>query len=247
VPSFPHVPFLAPALSLRCASDSFSLTKPNTSCTTELPAPLSSDGVRVHPGNHDSAQLTLGDPGCSRTRARVWSSRGKDPSTQRRVRFVRSAGHSHASTARVAPRRPRGCGMRRVSPSISIWISRSFSPSKSACTCAQPCSRMFRAQPPFLRPRAIYTQRVVQKAIDAVYRDGMAARSVPDRLARDFWVKPDEKMVRLWCRAYAAEIDFAVDYQPWVVTNFSGILCVGRGVSGGPGTVTGRRSGRARW
>jgi hypothetical protein len=54
----------------------------------------------------------------------------------------------------------------------------------------------------------------------------MAARSVPDRLARDFWVRPDEKMVREWCRAYAAEIDFAVDYQPWVVANFSGILCV---------------------
>jgi hypothetical protein len=34
------------------------------------------------------------------------------------------------------------------------------------------------------------------------------------------------KMVREWCRAYAAEIDFAVDYQPWVVANFSGILCV---------------------
>ena len=68
---------------------------------------------------------------------------------------------------------------------------------------------MFRAQAPFLRPRAIYTLRVVQKAIEAVYRDGPAARSVPDRLARDFWVKPDEKMVRLWCRAYAAEIDFA--------------------------------------
>jgi hypothetical protein len=76
------------------------------------------------------------------------------------------------------------------------------------------CSRMFRAQPPFLRPRAIYTRRVVQKAIDAVYRDGLAARSVPDRLAWDFWVKPDEKMVRLWCRAYAAEIDFNVITSP---------------------------------
>ena len=88
------------------------------------------------------------------------------------------------------------------------------------------CSRMFRAQPPFLRPRAIYTRRVVQKAVEAVFCDGMAVRCVPDRLARDFWIKPDEKMVRLWCRAYAAEIDFAVDYQPWVVANFSGILCV---------------------
>jgi len=88
------------------------------------------------------------------------------------------------------------------------------------------CGRMFRAQPPFLRPRAIYTQRVVQKAIEAVYHDGMAMRCVPDRLARDFWVKPAEKMVRLWCRAFADHIDFAVDYQPWVVANFSGILCV---------------------
>jgi transposase-like protein len=88
------------------------------------------------------------------------------------------------------------------------------------------CSRMFRAQPPFVRPRAIYTQRVVQKAVEAVYRDGLTMRSVPDRLARDFWIKPDEKMVRLWCRAYAAEIDFAIDYQPWVIANFSGILCV---------------------
>src|SRR5258708_37190652 len=50
VPSFPRAPFLAPALFLRYASDRFSLTKPNTSCTIELPASLSSDGVRVHPG-----------------------------------------------------------------------------------------------------------------------------------------------------------------------------------------------------
>jgi hypothetical protein len=95
----------------------------------------------------------------------------------------------------------------------------------SVHVCAT-CSRMFRAQPPFLRPRAIYTQRVVQKAIEAVYHDRMAMRCVPDHLARDFWVKPAEKMVRLWCRAFADHIDFAVDYQPWVVANFSGILCV---------------------
>ena len=59
----------------------------------------------------------------------------------------------------------------------------------------------FRTQPPFLRPHAIYTQRAVQKAVEAVNLDGLAARRVPDRLARDFWVRPSEKMVRLWCRA----------------------------------------------
>jgi hypothetical protein len=51
-------------------------------------------------------------------------------------------------------------------------------------------------------------------------------RCVPDRLARDLWIKPDEKMVRLWRRTYAAEINFDNDYQPWVIANFSGILCV---------------------
>ena len=48
-------PFPAPlsplaASFLRCAPDRFLLTKPNTSCTIEMPASLRSDGVRVHPG-----------------------------------------------------------------------------------------------------------------------------------------------------------------------------------------------------
>jgi hypothetical protein len=38
------------ALFLRYAPDKFSLTKPNTSCRIEMPAPLRSDGVRVYPG-----------------------------------------------------------------------------------------------------------------------------------------------------------------------------------------------------
>lgn len=51
-------------------------------------------------------------------------------------------------------------------------------------------------------------------------------RRVPDRLARDFWVRPSEASVRLWCRAYRTRFDFATDYQPWVVHAFSGVLCV---------------------
>ena len=48
-------PFPAPlsplaASFLRCAPDRFLLTKPNTSCTIEVPASLRSEGVRVHPG-----------------------------------------------------------------------------------------------------------------------------------------------------------------------------------------------------
>lgn len=88
------------------------------------------------------------------------------------------------------------------------------------------CQRHFRAQPPFLRPGAIYTRRVVQKAVASFQEDAMAARRIPDRLARDFCVRPSEKMVRRWVQEAAAHLDFAADYQPWVVASFSGILCV---------------------
>lgn len=97
--------------------------------------------------------------------------------------------------------------------------------SVSVHRCA-PCQHSFRAQPPFLRPDATYTNRVVTKAVQSVYHDGMAVRRVATRLARDFWVQPSEGMIRRWCKTYAAGLDFASDYQAWVVSEFSGVLCV---------------------
>jgi hypothetical protein len=91
--------------------------------------------------------------------------------------------------------------------------------------CA-PCQHYFRAQPPFLRRDAIYANRVVAKAVEAVFQDGLAWRRVAARLARDFWVRPSEKMIRLWCAASAADVDYDRDYLPWVVATFSGVLCV---------------------
>jgi len=88
------------------------------------------------------------------------------------------------------------------------------------------CHHYFRAQPPFLRCDAIYTNRVVSKAVEAIYQDGMALRRVTMRLARDFWVRPSESMLRHWGRVYSASFDFVTEYQPWVVGEFSGILCV---------------------
>jgi hypothetical protein len=88
------------------------------------------------------------------------------------------------------------------------------------------CHHFFRAQPSFLRRDATYTNRVVDKAVRSVYQDGMAIRRVAARLARDFWVQPSEGMIRQWCKTYSAGLDFATDYQAWVVAEFSGILCV---------------------
>ncbi|MCA1598766.1 MAG: hypothetical protein LC769_07040 [Chloroflexi bacterium] len=89
-----------------------------------------------------------------------------------------------------------------------------------------PCHHYFRAQPPFLRPDATYASRVVATAVASVYEDGMARTRVSRRLARDFWVRPSEAMIRRWCRDYARGLDFARDYQAWVVEEFSGVLCV---------------------
>jgi hypothetical protein len=92
--------------------------------------------------------------------------------------------------------------------------------------CCASCPRYFRVQPPFLRPDATYTNRVVAKAVASVYQDGMPFTRVAQRLARDFWVRPSERMIRLWCRAYTDSLSLESDYQPWVVAEFSGILCV---------------------
>ena len=88
------------------------------------------------------------------------------------------------------------------------------------------CRHYFRAQPSFLRRDAVYTNRVVAKAVASVFRDGMAFTRVAQRLARDFWVRPSERMIRLWCRAYADALSLEDDYQRWVVDAFSGVLCV---------------------
>lgn len=94
------------------------------------------------------------------------------------------------------------------------------------------CQHYFRAQPPFLRSDAIYTNRVVDKAVQSVYRDGMAMRRVSQRLAADFWVQPSEGMIRGWCTTYGKTFDFVNDYQPWVTRAFSGILCVDEAYQG---------------
>ena len=88
------------------------------------------------------------------------------------------------------------------------------------------CHHYFRAQPPFLRPDAIYTRRVVRKAVESVYVDGLAFRTVGQRLARDFWVQPSEAIIRRWCRVYHTGITLDDAYQAWIVAEFSGILCV---------------------
>jgi len=91
--------------------------------------------------------------------------------------------------------------------------------------CEQ-CEHYFRNQPTFLRPDAIYCNRVVMLAAQSVCDDGMAMARVVQRLARDFWVQPSEASIRQWCKAYTAGLSLTSDYQEWVKGEFSGVLCV---------------------
>ncbi len=143
------------------------------------------------------------------------------PCTIRRLRWCLAS----VACPRCGSAAPRVWDVMRVAVDIDLDQPVILAVDVSVHRCL-PCGYTFRAQPPFLRRRAVYTRRVVQKAVEAVYLDGLAARKVPDRLARDFWVRPSEKMVRLWCRAFADQLDFATDYQPWVIASFSGMLCV---------------------
>jgi hypothetical protein len=102
---------------------------------------------------------------------------------------------------------------------VLLWVTVSVHHCQTGC-------HYFRAQPPFLQADAIYANRVIAKAVQSVYHDAMAIRQAPGRLARDFWVRPSEKMIRIWCRAFSANFDFETDYQSWVVSEFSGVLCV---------------------
>jgi hypothetical protein len=88
------------------------------------------------------------------------------------------------------------------------------------------CRHFFRAQPPFLRADATYTNRVVAKAVASVHQDGMPFRRVARRLARDFWVQPSDRSIRLWCRDYTDGLSLDGDYKRWIVSEFSGILCI---------------------
>jgi hypothetical protein len=69
-----------------------------------------------------------------------------------------------------------------------------------------------------------YTQRVVQKAVETVYHDGLAMRCVPLPGAGCLGKARREDGAPVVPRLRRR--DRLRDYQPWAIANFSGILCV---------------------
>ncbi len=79
--------------------------------------------------------------------------------------------------------------------------------------CAE-CRHYFRAQPPFLQRSAIYANRVVDKAVQSVYEDGMAMRQVLTRMGRNLWVRPSDGSIRRWCRTYGESLTLPRAIKP---------------------------------
>ncbi|MCB9672598.1 MAG: hypothetical protein H6734_24185 [Alphaproteobacteria bacterium] len=122
-------------------------------------------------------------------------------------------------------RRPRQWSTGRVALDLHLDGPRALDIAVGVYHCPT-CQRWFRAQPPFLRRNAIYTNRVVRTAVASVISDGMAFSKVPCRMARDFGLRPSEASVRGWVRAWTEGIDLSEEYEPWVVETFSGVLCL---------------------
>jgi transposase-like protein len=149
------------------------------------------------------------------------------PSVNQTVCHVREVKYSLSSTPcdRCQQPAPSYSTAERTAIDVNLEYPVLLHVTVSVHYCAN-CNHYFRAQPPFLQRGAFYANRVVNKAVQSVYEDRMAMRQVPIRMARDFWVCPSEGSIRRWCRAYSEAFSFAIDYQPWVVSEFSGILCV---------------------
>lgn len=95
------------------------------------------------------------------------------------------------------------------------------------------CSKHFRNQPVFIRPKALYTNRVANVAIASVIEDGMPISKVSRRLEREYGISPSESTIRGWISNASELLPFKKeDYSPVVNTEFSGVICIDEAYSG---------------
>lgn len=86
--------------------------------------------------------------------------------------------------------------------------------------------KFFRAELPFIFKGAHYTNQAVDKCVTSVVEDMMPLSKVPNRVARDFNLSPSTSTIHRWFLKRGEEINLETEYQPWVVSSFSGVLCI---------------------
>lgn len=87
------------------------------------------------------------------------------------------------------------------------------------------CCRFFKPELPFAGKGKRYTTRAVRKATVAVQEDKTTYTALPQRLNRDFSIRPSKSSGWCWFQEFAGQIDIQ-DYLRWACGRFSGQLSV---------------------
>ncbi len=87
------------------------------------------------------------------------------------------------------------------------------------------CCTTFRTTPPGVDPRALYDDKVRRAVLDRILEDGMSAERVIASMRRDFYLDLSDGFVYDCLDREAKRLDMA-DHRRWVLSRFSGTLCV---------------------
>jgi hypothetical protein len=87
------------------------------------------------------------------------------------------------------------------------------------------CDRFFKPDVPFAAKGKRYTDRAVRKATVGVQQDKLTYTALPQRMERDFAVRPAKSTGWAWFQSFAGDIDIT-DYLKWACARFSGQLSV---------------------
>ncbi len=95
------------------------------------------------------------------------------------------------------------------------------------------CKKYYRFQPNYLKPRALFSNRVMNIAVASIIEDGMPICKVSARLKRDFGLVVSESSIREWVSKHSELIGLKSGAQsPIVLSEASGVLCVDETYSG---------------
>lgn len=95
------------------------------------------------------------------------------------------------------------------------------------------CNKIFRFQPEFTEKGKHYTKRAINKVYTSIQEDKVTFTSVLKRVERDLNIKPSKSTCHRWFHRKARDIDFSFEYEPWVVSTFSGVLAIDEVFDGG--------------
>jgi hypothetical protein len=94
------------------------------------------------------------------------------------------------------------------------------------------CCKFFKPEVPFASKNKQYTTRAIRKATVAVQQDKTTYTALPNRLERDFAIRPAKSTAWLWFQQFAGGIDVQ-EYLRWACSRFSGQLSVDSVSDGG--------------